>query len=126
MFESRDGFLNLQLFMITIYHNTECNKSNVALSILEEKGVPFEVRFYLIDKLNREELAALLKKLDMNPSGLLRRSEPLFTGLNSNAPTEADWFELMLEHPVLIERPVVENGDKAIIARPPERVLEII
>jgi arsenate reductase (glutaredoxin) len=112
--------------MITIYHKTTCSKSRSALQILEEKGIPFEVRFYMHQKLNLKELRALLKKLKLKPTGLLRRSEPLFEELNNDELKEQDWLRLMVKHPELIERPVVENDDKAIIARPPERVLEIL
>lgn len=112
--------------MITIYHKTTCSKSRTALQLLEEHKIPFEVRLYMQDKLNIKELRALLKKLGMKPTGLLRRSEPLYQELYQETLKEQDWLRLMVKHPVLIERPVVENGDHAIIARPAERVLEIL
>lgn len=112
--------------MITIYHKTTCSKSRTALQLLEENNIPFEVRFYMRDKLNVKELRALLKKLGMKPTGLLRPSEPLYKELYNETLKEQDWLRLMVKHPELIERPVVENGDRAIIARPPERVLEIL
>ena len=112
--------------MITIYHNESCSKSLDALQILHDRSIPFEIRNYLEQPLNSEELTELLSKLRMNAFQLLRINEPTFYELNKVSASEDEWIDLMVQHPVLIERPIVVNGDKAIIARPPEKVLEII
>ena len=112
---------------ITIYHNGECSKCRGALEILQEKAVPHQVRWYLVDPLSKQELRELLGKLKMNPSELVRRSEELYQSMFINtALSEEEWLDLLVEHPVLIQRPVVERDDKAIIARPPEKILEFI
>ena len=108
---------------MTIYHNGECSKSRGALEILREQRIPHEVRWYIADPLTAEELIALLQKLRMSAKDLVRTSEPYFSAnLQGQTLTENDWIAVLLDHPELIERPIVEHGDKAIIARPPERV----
>lgn len=112
---------------ITIYHNGECSKCRGALEILQEKNIPHEVRWYFAEPLSKEELTALLKKLGIPPSALVRKSEPLYTNqYEGKNITEDEWLTILSENPILIQRPIIEKGDKAIIARPPERVYEII
>ena len=112
---------------ITIYHNGICSKSNGALEILQQKNIPHSVRWYLTDRLNKTELEALLKKLGMQPSELVRTDETVFTEhYEGKQYTEAEWLSILLENPILIQRPIIEKGDKAIVARPPEKVLEIL
>ena len=94
---------------------------------MQEKGIPHEVRWYLAEPLTATELYELLAKLDMQPSQLLRRGEPLFKELYEGKEiSEAEWLQILAENPILIERPIVENGDKAVIARPAERMYEVI
>ena len=112
---------------ITIYHNGRCGKSRGALEILQEQNIPFSIRWYLTEPLNKKELKALVKKLQMQPSGLVRKSEPLYKEMYAGKEiNEKEWINILAEHPVLIERPIVEVADKAIIARPPELVLEFL
>ena len=112
---------------IIIYHNGRCSKSRGALEILQELGVPHEVRLYLTDPLNKTELKALLKKLGMKASELVRRSEELYkTEYKGKDLTEKEWLTILAENPVLIERPIVTKGDRAVVARPPEKVMELI
>ena len=112
---------------ITIYHNGRCSKSRGALEILIEQGIPHNVRWYLAEPLNKKELKALLKKLGMQPSELVRKSEELYKEqFKDKDITEKEWLTILAENPALIERPIVEKGDKAIVARPPERVFELI
>lgn len=112
--------------MITIYHNTRCSKSRSALQLLEEKGIPHRIRLYLQDPLSKGELEVLLSNLGMEPSSLLRRSEPIYKELSASSRPEDQWLELMVRHPQLIERPIVDTGKRAVVARPPERLLEIL
>lgn len=112
---------------IIIYHNGRCSKSRGALEILQEQNIPFEVRWYLTDPLNQKELRALLKKLDMKASELVRKGEPLYQEqFKDQQLTEKDWLRILAQNPILIERPIVEKGDKAIVARPPEKVLAFL
>ena len=108
---------------ITIYHNGACSKSKGALEILQETGADFDLRWYLADPLSKDELRTLLQKLHMQPSQLVRKSEPVYKEqYEEKELTENQWLDALLEHPVLMERPIVAQGDKAIVARPPETV----
>ncbi|MBS1616504.1 MAG: arsenate reductase (glutaredoxin) [Bacteroidetes bacterium] len=113
--------------MITIYHNGRCSKSRGALEILQEENIPHQVRWYLVEPLSEKELSALLKKLRLPASGLLRRSEPYFKkNLAGKELSEEACLAALVAHPELIERPIVVNGRKAVIARPPERLHEVL
>ena len=113
--------------MIKIYHNPRCSKSRSVVQILEEKGVAYEVVRYMDEPLSEEEFLELLDLLDMEAPELLRTDEKLwrenFRELELN---EDELVMLMLEHPQLMQRPIVVNGSKAVVARPPERVLEVL
>lgn len=112
--------------MITIYHNTRCSKSRSAVHILSERNIPFELRLYMEKPFTRKELADVLHKLSMKPVDLLRKTETIFKELKQSNPTEDEWIDLMIAHPQIIERPIVVADEKAIVARPPERVLDIL
>ncbi|MFN8237040.1 MAG: arsenate reductase (glutaredoxin) [Chitinophagales bacterium] len=113
--------------MITIYHNNRCGKSRSALCLLEESGQSFKIVEYLKDVPTAEALKSILKKLKLKPHDLIRTKEPVYIEhYKGKYLTDAEWIEAMLTHPVLIERPIVLNGNKAVVARPPEKVLEII
>ncbi len=112
---------------LTIYHNGVCSKSHGALAMLQEKNVPHNIRWYLSDPLSKEELQALLGKLNMKPSELVRQDEAVFLEhYSSKTYTEDEWLAILAENPSLVQRPIIEKGPKAIIARPPERVLEML
>lgn len=113
---------------IRILHNPRCSKSRQTLALLEEKGISPEIVLYLEDTPGAEELADILKKLDISARELLRKGEQDYKDLNlGNADlTENQLIEAMVTHPKLIERPIVIKGSKAIIGRPPEQVLELI
>jgi arsenate reductase len=108
---------------VTIYHNGECSKCRGSLEIMQELGVAHTIRWYLAEPLSENELAALLKKLGMNPSELVRKSEPLYEGKEIS---DEEWLIILAENPILIERPIIEKGDKAVVARPAERMFEIV
>jgi len=110
-----------------IYHNPRCSKSRSALALLEEHGVTPEVVRYLDEPPTREELVELLARLGMKPSELVRTGEDVCrTEYAGKTMSEDDWLTAMLAHPVLIERPVVVAGERAVVARPPEKVLELL
>ena len=110
-----------------IYHNGECSKCRGALEILQEKGIPHDVRFYIAEPLTRQELTELLSLLQMQPSQLIRAGEELYKAqYEGRQLSEDQWLEVLLQYPSLMQRPIVAKGNKAIIARPPERVYEIL
>jgi arsenate reductase len=110
-----------------IYHNPRCSKSRATLALLQERGIDLDVVEYLVAPPSRRTLQILLKKLGLRPRDLIRGGEPEFkaSGLTLAAP-DGELLDLMVKHPKLIERPIVEIGDAARIGRPPERVLEIL
>tara|TARA_B100000963_G_C22362576_1_gene552275 strand:+ start:174 stop:518 length:345 start_codon:yes stop_codon:yes gene_type:complete len=112
---------------ITIYHNPRCRKSREALSFLKEKSYRVKVVEYLKDLMSIEDLMALLNDLDIRPIELVRKHESIWKeqfkerNLNDTAILEA-----MVQNPILIERPIVKSKKGAVVARPLERVLEVI
>ena len=113
---------------LIIWHNPRCSKSRQALSLLEESGVEKEVVKYLEASPTKEQLKEPLKKLGFESAReLMRTKEDIYKELNLKEETdEQKLIEAMVAHPKLIERPVIIKGDKAIIARPPERVEEFL
>lgn len=112
---------------LRIYHNNRCSKSRAACQLLADKGVEVEVIDYLRTPPSREELRALLDKLGMNPAELVRRGEAVFKeNYAGRALSDDEWLEALAAHPVLIERPIVVRGERAVLGRPPEKVLELL
>ncbi len=112
---------------ILIYHNGECSKSKGATEILKEKGIAFDTRYYLLEPLSAEELTDLVQLLKVPAKELVRTTDPIFEDQFSDVEfDEEGWIELLVTYPELMQRPVVVNVDRAIIARPPEKVLEIL
>ncbi len=105
---------------VLIYHNPRCQKSRTALQELEERGVEVQVIEYLKETPSVKELKALCEKLQLKPVDLVRKSEALYKEeYKGKEFTDAQWFKILAEHPVLIERPIVVKGSKALIAREP-------
>ncbi|HEX4940827.1 MAG TPA: arsenate reductase (glutaredoxin) [Candidatus Kapabacteria bacterium] len=114
--------------MYTIYHNPRCSKSREALALLEEAGVSVTVVRYLETPLDADALRQLLSRLGLPARDLLRSKEEEFAslGLGDPALTDDDLIAALVSHPRLMERPVVVHGRRAVIARPPERVKELL
>jgi arsenate reductase (glutaredoxin) len=114
--------------MVTIYHNPRCSKSRQTLQLLEARGVKPKIVEYLKEPPSSAKLKAILKKLGMKPRDLLRQGEARYAelGLKERALSDDALIELMVENPILIERPIVVSGNKAAIGRPPEKVREIL
>jgi arsenate reductase len=108
-------------------HNPQCSKSRAALDLVREAGVALRVREYLAVPLTVDELREIVALLGVRPIDVVRRSEPQFAalGLSDDTPDEAV-LAAMAAHPILIERPIVVRGDRAVIGRPAERVAEIL
>jgi len=113
--------------MIKIYHNTRCSKSREVCTILEKKKVKTEVVEYLKTPPTESEIKDLLKMLGMKAEEIVRKGEPLYKEKFANKKlTEAQWIKALAKNPILIERPIIVKGKKAIIGRPPESVLDFI
>lgn len=113
---------------VTLYHNPECSKSRRALELLRDAGVEPAIVEYLKEPPDAARLVELLRLLDMEARELLRAGEDEYEhlGLALKLQDEAALISAMVEHPVLIERPIAVRGDRARVGRPPERVLEIL
>ena len=113
--------------MIQIYHNSRCSKSRECLNLLEHSGVEFEIIKYLETPLSHEELEEIIKKLGINPIDLIRKKEKRWTENFKNKEfTAKELIQIMVSNPILIERPIVVNGNKAVVARPIEKTSEIL
>jgi len=114
--------------MVTIYHNPRCSKSRQTLALLEEKGVQPRIVEYLETPPSASTLKQLIKKLGITPRELLRTGEAAYKENNLKDPSLSDTqlIAAMVEHPKLIQRPIVVNGERAALGRPPEDVLKIL
>lgn len=112
----------------TIYHNPRCSKSRAALALLQERGIAPRVVLYLEQAPSAADIATLLSKLGLDDArALMRRGEDEYQalGLDAASLSQEALIAAMVEHPRLIERPVVVHGERAVIGRPPEKVLEL-
>ncbi|HLA95382.1 MAG TPA: ArsC/Spx/MgsR family protein [Pyrinomonadaceae bacterium] len=112
---------------ITVYEKPTCTTCKNLAVLLKDNGIGYDKQNYFIDPLDANQLKALLKKLDIPAYGLLRTKEPQFKELGFTADTpEADIIAAIVANPGLLNRPIVEVGDKAVIARPIDKALELI
>ncbi|MCR9234944.1 arsenate reductase (glutaredoxin) [Gimesia chilikensis] len=111
-----------------IYHNPRCGKSRQTLALIEEAGIEPEIIEYLKTPPTAEELDAILKKLKLEPQELMRKGEAIYKELKlaERELSRDEAIAVMLEHPKLIERPIVVQGRKAVLGRPPENVKELL
>jgi arsenate reductase (glutaredoxin) len=114
--------------MITLYHNPRCSKSRAALELLRTQGVEPDIILYLDAPPSAKSLKALLSKLNMSARALLRTGEEAYKTLALADPklSEAALIKAMIENPKLIERPIAICGDRAVVGRPPETVLQLL
>lgn len=112
---------------IIVYHNSRCSKSRCALEFLQEKNQKFEVIEYLKDVPTKAQLKSLITQLGIKPVELIRTSEEEFkTHFKGKNLSDDEWIDAMLKFPKLIERPIVVKDGKAVIARPTERINELL
>lgn len=113
--------------MIKIYHNPRCSKSRNGVAILENSGKEFEIVKYLDSVPQKEELKELLTLLDMTPMQLIRTNEKIWKEeFKGKELSDEELIDAMLSHPKLIERPIVVNGNKAVVGRPSENIEKIL
>src|SRR6202008_2302335 len=96
--------------------------------LLRESGIPFEKVNYYVQPLSKKKLAELLRKMNLKPRDVLRKSEPIYKelGLAENKFSDSELVGMMVEHPDLLQRPIVERGDRAVLGRPTENVKELL
>ena len=96
--------------------------------LLRESGIPYDKVNYYSEPLSRKKLTELLRKMSLKPRDLLRKSEPVYKelGLSEDKFSDSELIALMIEHPDLIQRPIVERGDRAVLGRPTENVRELL
>lgn len=113
---------------VTIYHNPRCSKSRQTLALIEDKGVAPKIVDYLKAPPSVAELKRILKKLGLTARDIVRKGEPRYAelGLKDKDVGDDELLALMVENPILIERPIVVSGEKAAIGRPPEAALRIL
>ena len=111
------------------YHNPRCRKSREGLQLVEGKNIKFEVVEYLNDPPTKEELKSILESLGKKPLDVMRTQEKVFKELGLSKKDEradAEWIQLMVKNPILIERPILVYNNRAALGRPPEDLLKII
>ena len=112
---------------IVVYQKPTCTTCRQVYQALKESGVDFAAVNYYVEPISRPKLVELLRKMGMRPRDLLRTREPIYKQLELRDRERSDdeIIDLMIEHPDLIQRPIVEKGARAILARPPERLKEM-
>ena len=114
---------------LTVYEKRTCTTCRNLAMLLQERGIDFDRVEYHVEGLAEDKLRELVHKAGVQPAELLRRKEPMVAelGIDPGAPPPDDeLIRLMAEHPEIVQRPIVERGDRAVLARPVERVLDIL
>lgn len=111
----------------SVFFNPECSNCRTAQGILQERGVDADYIRYLENAPSRADLEDVLKKLGTDdPRDIVRTKEPAYAELNLDSADRDQLLDAMTAHPILIQRPIVIHGDRAVVARPPERLLELL
>ena len=105
-----------------IFHNPRCSKSRATLNIIIENNIKPSITLYLENPLSEEEIRIIIKKLDTTANNIIRKNEEIYKKLNLKDADEETLIKKISENPILLERPIVVKGNKAIIGRPPENV----
>ena len=111
-----------------IYHNPRCSKSRQTLALIEANKVQVNIVFYLDNPMSEDEITEILQQLNLKPRDLLRKNESIYKEMNLSDDSLLDnqLITAMANNPKLIERPIVSNGKRAVIGRPPENILNLI
>jgi arsenate reductase len=110
---------------IRVYEKPTCTTCRELAALLTDRGIDFERVDYHVDPLSEDEIRALLAKAGAGPREVMRTNEPQYRGLSGDE-SDDELIALMARHPALLQRPIVEVDDRAVLARPPERVLELL
>ena len=113
---------------ITLYHYSRCSKSRAALTLLEERGIKATVVHYLDTPLNAKQISQLLSKLGINARALIRTGETAYSEMALDNPelSESELIDAMVKAPILIQRPILEVGERAAIGRPIDNIIELL
>jgi arsenate reductase len=113
---------------MTIYQKPTCSTCRQAVQLLQESGKPFTAINYYEQPFTKAQLKSLLKKARLSPKEIVRTKEDLYKelGLAKKNLSDEEWLDVLVAHPDLIQRPIVEKGEKAILARPAESVKELL
>jgi arsenate reductase len=113
---------------VTIYQKPTCSTCRQAVQLLKESGKPFTAINYYEKPFTKAQLKSLLKKAGLSPKNILRTKEDIYNelGLAMKNLSDDEWLDVMVAHPDLIQRPIVEKGEKVILARPAESVKELL
>ena len=113
---------------LTVYEKTTCTKCREMDRFLRERGVDFKKVNYYLEPISKKKLTELTRKMGIKPRDLLRKSEPIYRelGLAKAELSDAELISLMVEHPDLLQRPIIERGDRAVLGRPTENVEELL
>jgi len=110
-----------------IYHNPRCSKSRQGLSILKDANVDFEIIEYLKTPLSKKEITEIVGKLNIDPIDLIRKNETDWKeNFKGKEMSNEQVIDAMVVYPKLIERPIVIRGDKAVLGRPPEKIVSLL
>jgi arsenate reductase len=112
---------------ITILHNTRCSKSRCALQVLQDENCEIEIIDYIKNTPSKKEIKTILDKLGLNAVDIVRKKEPIYLEkFKGKTFTNTEWIQILIEHPILIERPIVIDGYKAVIGRPTELIIDLL
>jgi arsenate reductase len=113
---------------IVVYEKPTCTTCRKLVRLFQDRGIPFERLDYYVEPLSKRRLGALLKKAGLRPRDVLRARAPEYKELGLADPrvTDAELMDHLVAHPDLLQRPIVERGDRAVLARPVERALEVL
>ena len=113
--------------MIKIYHNNRCSKSREGKQIIEDSGKDFEVVEYMKAPISKNDLESIIQKLGIRPLDLVRKKEKAWKeNFEDRDLSDEEIIQAMIEHPALMERPIVINGRKAVVGRPPVLIKDIL
>ncbi len=113
--------------MLTIYHNPRCSKSREALALVDGSGQEVVIKEYLKTPPSKKELAQILTKLGKRPQEIIRKGESIFKEkYRGKEFSDNEWIQIMVNNPILIERPIVIKGEKAVLGRPPSNVASLL
>ena len=111
---------------IIIYHNPKCSKSRKVLEYIKDKNISPKIKLYLQEDITKKEIKNIVKMLGIKPMTLVRQQEEEFKSYKDKDLNDEEVFNLLIKYPKLIERPIVVSDNRAVLGRPPEKVLDII